>query len=245
MIIDAHCHVDIRFGWVHTPEVLLSMMDSCNIDKSLVTSYADLPCADDPDSLQRFLNAVDTNKARILGGYFRANPWFKEKAISLFREAIAGHNIIGLKIHPVSIVAAPSSPLVIDLIKEASRHGAPTLVHTGDEPNALPHHVEKAGRECSDAIIIMAHMGGNFYWKDAIRVAKENKNIFLDTSGIPSVNAIQKAVDELGPERIIFGSDAPAMDPSVEITKIERLNLGKTDEEKVFAKNILNILPKR
>ncbi len=43
MIIDAHAHCDIRFGWRHTPDVLLAMMAEAGVDKPCITTYADLP----------------------------------------------------------------------------------------------------------------------------------------------------------------------------------------------------------
>jgi hypothetical protein len=49
MIIDAHAHCDIRFGWKHAPEVLIRMMDEGGIDKACITGRADVPGDDPPN----------------------------------------------------------------------------------------------------------------------------------------------------------------------------------------------------
>ena len=43
--------------------------------------------------------------------------------------------------------------------------------------------------------MILAHMGGFFLTKDAINVCKQNRNIYLDTSEIPFVDAIREAAE--------------------------------------------------
>ena len=52
MIIDAHVHCDVRFGWVHTPEVLIRVMNEGGIDKACITGLADIP-GDDAQAYPR------------------------------------------------------------------------------------------------------------------------------------------------------------------------------------------------
>ena len=74
MIIDAHAHCDIRFGWKHTPEVLIRMMEEGGIDKACIISLADVPGDDPPNhntgmELERIRVAriPETAKTKILG----------------------------------------------------------------------------------------------------------------------------------------------------------------------------------
>ena len=62
-------------------------------------------------------------------------------------------------------------------------------------------------------------MGGYAHNRDAIEVAKKYKNIYIDTSEVPLVKEIRWLVDELGAERIFFGTDAPCCDPMVELKR--------------------------
>src|SRR6266567_131142 len=52
------------------------------------------------------------------------------------------------------------------------------------------------------------------------------------------------AVKELGPDKIIFGSDGPEQDSRVELYKIRLLKLPPADEAKILSGNILRLLPK-
>ena len=65
------------------------------------------------------------------------------------------------------------------------------------------------------------YMGG-FLTKDAINVCKQNRNIYLDTSEIPFVDAIREAA-KYWTERILFGSDLPTDNPQFEIEKIKAI----------------------
>jgi hypothetical protein len=74
MIIDAHAHCDIRFGWKHTSEVLIRMMDEGGIDKACISGLADVPGDDPPNhnanmELERIHAAriPETAKTKILG----------------------------------------------------------------------------------------------------------------------------------------------------------------------------------
>lgn len=51
-----------------------------------------------------------------------------------------------------------------------------------------------------------------------------------------------KAVEELGPERVLFGTDMPTDNPLLEVEKIKHANLGKEAEDMIFYKNIARLL---
>jgi predicted TIM-barrel fold metal-dependent hydrolase len=51
------------------------------------------------------------------------------------------------------------------------------------------------------------------------------------------------AVKELGPERVIFGTDGPELDSRVEIHKIRLLKLKPEDEAAVLGGNVAKLLP--
>ena len=97
MIIDAHAHCDVRFGWVHTPEVLIGIMDEGGIDKACITGLADIP-GDDDEAYPRFVAALRGHPDRIAGGYLRLNPWYGQRARDLFIRAVREDGIRGLKV---------------------------------------------------------------------------------------------------------------------------------------------------
>jgi uncharacterized protein len=53
---------------------------------------------------------------------------------------------------------------------------------------------------------------------------------------------IKRAVDEIGPERVIFASDGPGCDPRIEVEKVRLAGLSSADEQLVFGANVERLL---
>jgi predicted TIM-barrel fold metal-dependent hydrolase len=238
MIIDSHTHVD-RVGWYDPPETILRLMDEACIDKSIIMTYGDAP--DVEGSLEYIAEAVHKYPDRLIG-YARMNPSRGKMAHRLFEKAMQEYGFMGLKLHPVGTLCHPAEPETIELIKLATRYRAPVLFHCGDEELTLPLQIGQAAEECPDATIILGHMGGYFHWKDAIRVAERHENVVLDTSALPYPQAIKRAVERIGPSRVLYASDGPGCDPRIEVHKVKMANLSPDDEEVVFHRGIEAIL---
>ena len=167
---------------------------------------------------------------------------------------------------------------ILDVI---AAHKAPVLFHTGTAPfteiRALwfynPVFIDDIAREYPEVPIIIGHMGvqGYFYYGTyadmALMVAARNPNVYLETSSAP-FEVVEKAVCDpaIGPEKIIFGSDTPAVytyyeykgehyptygkrPPSTmpdhykyDLANIERLKISKEEKEMILGNNISQIL---
>ncbi|KXA90442.1 hypothetical protein AKJ57_04125, partial [candidate division MSBL1 archaeon SCGC-AAA259A05] len=103
--------------------------------------------------------------------------------------------------------------------------------------------------ESLDLLVILAHLGTGVYQlrpakvSKAVERAKTHKNLRLDTSGTTYPLA-RKAAEEVGPEKLIFGSDAPHEHPGVALSMIEYLDLTLQEREMVCHKNLENLLQK-
>jgi len=87
----------------------------------------------------------------------------------------------------------------------------------------------------------------------AISQAKANKNIFLGTTILrfhrrwgtdPDTvvpTEVKHAVDTLGPEQIVFGSNLPEYRPIQVVNAIKRLDLGEDAEALIFGDNLARI----
>ena len=241
MIIDSHTHVDEveAWGWIDPPEVLLPLLDQAGIEKAIIMSYRDAVTTEDP-AVQYVKDAVDKYPERLIG-YIRINAE-SPQAGEILDLAIQEYKFKGVKLHPVSYVGYPYGENTVRLIKRASQYQAPILFHSGDEPLALPQELAEAARLCPEATLIFAHIGGYFHCEAAIRAAERYENIYLDTSGMPYPGVISEAVERIGSERVIFGSDGPGCLPALEVDKVKMAGLSPGQEENVFTKNIMRIL---
>ncbi len=99
-----------------------------------------------------------------------------------------------------------------------------------------------AAEAVPEASIILGHMGGYFHVDEAIDVAKRLPNLYLETSAMPYPAQIRRAIDLLGPERVLFASDGPGCLPKLEVHKVRLANLSSSEAERVFSANILELL---
>lgn len=240
MIIDAHAHLDEveSFGWKDTPSKLLRLMDAAGIDTAVVTTYADTPGPE--DGVERLRKYVDDHRDRFIG-FPRMDPRYGDEAIEIFEQAITEYGMKGLKLHPVSNLSNPYSGFNVELLETAARLDVPVLFHSGDRIMCLPRQIGEAARK-TEATLIMGHVGGFFNAREAIAVAAEHENIILETSAFPYPRIIQEAVDQLGADRVVYGSDQPAANPHVELEKIRVLDLTDEQRELILYRNIADLL---
>ncbi len=238
MIIDSHTHVD-QVGWYDPPETIIRLMDEAGIDKSIIMTYRDAP--DSEGALEYIAQAVHKYPRRLIG-YARINPRRGAVAHRLFRTAMEEQGFKGLKLHPVGNLCHPGGPDTLALIRLAASYRAPVLFHCGDEELTLPLQIAQAAEACPEATIILGHCGGYFHTQDAIRVAERHANIVLETSAMPYPRAIKEAVERVGAARVLYASDGPGCDPTIEVHKVRLAGLTAEQEEALFYKNITRIL---
>jgi predicted TIM-barrel fold metal-dependent hydrolase len=241
-IIDMHAHVDVLepLNWFDTPEKLIKLMDEAGIEIAAVSAYLNLP-GPDMTCMERLNASVSKYKGRLYS-FIRMDPWFGDEAVEFLVKACNDYQIKGVKLHPAHYTLHPYGDLTVKLIRKAGELGLPVLFHCGDEVMCLPLQIGELAQKCPETKIILAHLGGYAHGRDALNVAKLNKNIFIDTSATPFVKEIKLMVDELGADRILFGTDAPCCDTVVELEKVRLACLTQADFEKVCYSNGAKLL---
>jgi predicted TIM-barrel fold metal-dependent hydrolase len=92
--------------------------------------------------------------------------------------------------------------------------------------------------------VIAAHFGGYLMWERA-KKCLVGRNVWLDTSSaIPFLGSAGAAeiVKAHGADRVLWGSDYPAVQPQTAIAQLESLGLPADDLEKIFYRNAENLL---
>lgn len=242
MIFDAHMHLDDipALGWKMTAELCLDRMDEAGISKAIVMTITDWPEVN-TNALELIADACATHPGRLYG-FARIHPWYGDQAVDALERAFTVYGFKGLKLHPVSTIAHPSSEDTLRLIRKAAEHHAPTLFHCGDEPLTTPLAIAEAARACPEATIILGHMGGYFHVDEAIRVAEQYPNVVLETSAMPYPSRVREAVQRIGPERVLYASDGPVCSPRIEVAKIRRAGLEPEAERLVLGANITRLV---
>jgi predicted TIM-barrel fold metal-dependent hydrolase len=241
VIVDAHLHVDDipALGWRMGAELCVQRLDEAGIDSGVVMTIVDAPELN-PGAVEMIAGAVAAFPDR-LWAYARIHPWYGDEAAALLERAFT-LGFKGLKLHPVSTIAHPAAADSLRLIRVAAAHSAPTLFHCGDEPMATPLAIAAAAEACPEATIVLGHMGGYFHVDEAIAVAERFPNLILETSAMPYPAKIREAVERIGVERVIYGSDGPVCSPRIEVEKVRLAGLSSAAERAVLGENALRLL---
>lgn len=240
-VIDFHTHVDEApaFGWIDPPDKIVALLDEAGIDQAVIMTYTDLPGLN-PDALQYIVGAAARFPDRLIP-FVRVNPNYRDEMEALLDDAVAS-GVRGVKFHPTTSLANPAAEPTLAVLHRAAELGLPALFHCGDDPFTTPQVFGLAAEAVPECAIVMAHMGGYLHVDDAIDVASRHPNLYLETSAMPYPDAIRKAIDRLGPDRVIFGSDGPGCNPALERHKVETLGLDDVTLQKVLGDTAARLL---
>jgi hypothetical protein len=103
-------------------------------------------------------------------------------------------------------------------------------------------------RDNPELNIIIPHIGSLNGGYDRMDVFFDNPKVCFDT-GTAKLDAIKWALDNVGDERIIFGSDVSGTSlpfhnfPKVELAKVLKLDLSEDSKSRIFAGNIERLIP--
>jgi hypothetical protein len=148
-----------------------------------------------------------------------------------FLRCVRDLGFVAVKIHPVAHAVAPNLP-VCDIVFELAREAKiPVMVHTGlGAPMALPSLVIPRARQYPTMPIVLAHAGFAIYSAEAIIVAQECANIYLEPSWCVAGD-IKRMVTLFGARRVLYGGDLPSNVP-VELVKYATIGLSPEDYRK-------------
>jgi predicted TIM-barrel fold metal-dependent hydrolase len=240
LIVDFHTHVDESgvFGWLDPPEKIIGLIDTAGIDCAVIMTYTDLPDFN-PGALEYIVSSAERYPGRLLP-FVRLNPAYDGALALLDRAQSSG--VRGVKLHPVTSKVHPADPRSVALLRRCGELGVPVLFHCGDEPYTTPAAIALAAEQATDCAIVLGHMGGYFHVREALRAADTHPNLFLETSAMPFPHAIVEAVETVGADRVIFGSDGPGCNPKLELAKVRGLCLAPPTEALVLGGNAQRLL---
>jgi len=234
MIIDAHTHLgDFPVFNVNLDaDGLVDLMDEYGIIQSVLFSL--------PNKLT--LEAVRKYPER-LSGLVWVNPYDGEAALEAIERAISSWGFKGVKMHPLLDSYLPDSDIVNPIMEHARKLKVPILFHCGHPPWSLPWHFGNLADTFPEVSMVLGHMGHGHivYINGAMEVAKRHDNIFLETSGMPMHSKIKEAVDVVGVDRVMYGSDAPFGHPAFELKKVEVSGLEEDELIRVLGENALQL----
>jgi predicted TIM-barrel fold metal-dependent hydrolase len=223
-IIDTHVHLNDDESFRHTIDLeraagVVRMVVSCLAPYDGVYKPTPEQFREDNARVHEWMKC----ETGFVQGWAYVNPEHQQESLDEIDRAVNEYGMSGVKLECGCVCTDRRYGAIME---KAARLGVPVLQHawfkiTGCIPGeSTPLDVAALAREFRNATIIMAHLGGD--WQRGIKAVRDLPNVLVDTSGsIADCGMIEKAVEELGAERILFGTDLPDVDFWTNLGKIE------------------------
>ena len=248
-VFDAHTYMDrlhseVGFGVprIVDGQALVELMDQAGIDKAVAMATG----ASRPDYAkgnELVAQGVRGYPTRIYG-LARVNPHYRKGAAESLEYWIRERGLCGLKLNGMMEgFVVNDRELVWPLMEKAEELGIPVFFHSESSWPCSPGLIADLAMDFPGVSIIAAHMGEYQGHAEAIAFAKRVKNLYLDTAGFGRPPHIRRAVEKLGAEKVLFGSNGPNLPFQFEVEKIVRYaHLSDEELRLVMGGNIARLL---
>jgi predicted TIM-barrel fold metal-dependent hydrolase len=179
-------------------------------------------------------------QSRLISGLAVANPWYGKRAVSILQRAFEG-GLVGLYLDPARQGFQLSESIIDPLIEVCREYDRPVYSHTGTPVCAMPFQLAELAQRFPTVTFVMGHAAWtDFNGYDVIPVARKVENIMVETSC--TVGAfVQAAIDQLGADRLLFGTGYPASLPAYEFAKFSALKLERAVAAKIMRENAIRL----
>ena len=160
-------------------------------------------------------------------------------------QRIKNHGLRGFKFHPDFQAFNIDDDKALFMYDEIGSD-YPIVLHVGDKTLDFsnPERLAKVLEKFPEHKFVAAHMGGYSMWDNEVSCLV-GKNVWFDTSSTLCGVSPEKLTDMIrahGADRVLFGTDYPAVSLKAEAERIEALALTEEEKDKIFYKNAAALL---
>lgn len=235
MIIDFHTHTGRRDMPCSLADIRRGMKRN-EIDASVVFPSTQLPPA--TVLSMSLANANNLVGCRDILPFLRFDP----KSMHHRRLADMSKGFAGFKLHPRGEDFNPLDRRFTSIFKAMESTGKPIIVHTRKEyhKGSDPDKLIELAKHYKLAKFVFAHfaMDSDPFFDEVGAL----ENAFVDTSIVSSPRIIEMRVDQVGADKIVFGSDFPFSDQEIELLKVRGCAIAESKKRLILADNAIRLL---
>ncbi len=262
MIIDFHTHIypervaakifpaakkklKVEVPGTGAPDDLRRHMTDSGISRSVL-----LPLAkgrEDVSSLNDWILSVSGDGLLPFGA---VHPFMENLEGELDR--LSARGVRGVKMMPLLQEVFPDDPRCGRLYESLIERKMILVTHAGRDPLertevfGTPERFARVIQCYPDLRLELAHLGGLRMWDDVRRhLLPAGRNVYFDTAYVSfylTPEEMEELIRDIGPERVIFGSDYPWEEPGRAAAILERLGLCESEMEGLLWKNAAKLL---
>ncbi len=214
----------------------IKVMDYYHIDRSI-----HLPIFKLDRKLSKKMNESFPER---LYGFSNINP--KSKTLDEDLIELNVNKFPGIKLHPdfMRFTFKDYQEELIKIFNFCAENNIIILSHTGS--HSVLENIIPILKKSDDVVLILGHSGLCPQVNQALKVARECPNSFLEMCGNPYTYKFMEAIrdPDIGIEKVLFGTDIPSLNPRVEIEKVFALDISVEERRMIFSRNLKKILTK-
>jgi predicted TIM-barrel fold metal-dependent hydrolase len=249
-IWDLHCHLLNVPG--RTPEEkmahLLEIADRHGIERLCLffsTTWSKTPTTDELKKDNDFVMQAMSHWADRTHGFCYVSGEHVEFSLTEMDRCIKHGPMVGIKLW----VAKRAFEKDLDaIIRKASELKAVIFQHTWFKQDGTQYPGESTPLELVELAkrhpnmhFICGHAGGQ--WEMGIRAIRSQKNISIELAGSdPTAGFTEMAVRELGPERIIYGSDSAGRSFASQLAKVFGADITEDAKRLILSENLRRLI---
>ena len=232
--MDFECYLRSDSSDVDPVDEMLELQDAAGIELAVVMP----PLQDPPDD--GWLAERIKGQPRLLGCAL-INPLMGVEAVANLERSINDFGFRGMKLMPAFYHYHIESEVVDPVMSKAAELRVPVTIHSGSS-FCLPAQIGLLAGRHPDVTVIMDHMGYRDYVGQAIAVANLYPNVFLGST-LANVEpaTVLKAMHQVGPDRVVYGSNATSAYPDLAVAGLKRLRMDPVWERMLLGENLARI----
>ncbi|MCK6500065.1 MAG: amidohydrolase family protein, partial [Nitrospira sp.] len=200
-----------------------------------------------PETLRRendeVLRAIRSFPDRAFG-FVYLNPRHTQASLDELNRCVRDGPMVGVKLW---VAEHCDSALLDPIVERAGELGALVFQHTwikitGNLPGeSTPMELAALARRHPGAMFVCGHSGGD--WEIGLRAIRGQSNIHADLGGgDPVAGMTEMAVRELGPERVLYGSDVGGRSFASQLAKVYGADLRDSQKRAILGGNLRRLL---
>lgn len=258
--IDLHCHIGTMPEQPSTCLGARQMQreyERFNIEYGVISATS--AYKDDLDAGNAEMLAAVESHSRLRGSVV-ANPHHWEETVRWLDRAVAHPEILHVTVNPGSTYEPFHSPLWLKLFAEIARRRLPVFYNTPSQdtfrrsPEATTKgHILKLRAAPTDELAMFRQLDrelpelpiviGHGFGLDGLELAAASRNIYLELcTTYPEQNVYRAAIDAVGAERVVFGTDLDLISPAFVLGSVWEAELSAAEERLVLRENALRLL---
>ena len=222
---------------------LISSMDTCSIEKSIVCSIATKPSQF--DSILKWSREIKSDRIIPFPSFHPQDSEFAERISQIKNEGFKG-----IKFHPYYQNFTIDEEYLFPIYEKICREVLLLVMHTGFDfafpfiRKADPQRIVKIKEEFPELKLVTTHLGS---WQDWENVEKfiVGKRIYMEISfslEFLKENIVKRIIVNHPEGYVLFGTDSPWTDQKQSLDLLRKLQLGEEKEKRILRDNAVKLL---